>query len=86
MPAQSTHEAITKVVLGKPYGDFHRMRDEGWQRGLIHRFQLRHSAIGDISEAISRKDVNIIAVGLLHDLADWSPLTVIDLIEGRYVD
>lgn len=84
MAWQTTHEAITKRIFGKPYPEYHQFRDEGWQRGPIHHLSLRHSPIGDILEAWRRRDKTIIGVGLLHDLADYSPLTIIDFLQGKY--
>lgn len=84
MAWQTTHEAITKAVFGNPYSEYHRFRDEGWQRGLIHHLQIRHSPIGDIVEAWRRRDIRIVGVGLLHDLTDYSPLTIRDFIQGKY--
>lgn len=84
MAWQTTHENITRGIFGKPYSEYHKFRDEGWQRGPIHHFSLRHSFLGDMVEARRRKDIKIIAVGLLHDLTDYSPLTIIDFMMGKY--
>lgn len=80
----TTHEAVTKAVFGDPYTEYHEFRDDGWQRGPIHHLRLRHSLIGDIMEARRRKNKKIFLVGLLHDLTDYSPATIIDFMRGKY--
>ena len=80
----TTHQAVTKAIFGNPYTEYHQFRDEGWQRGPMHHLTLRHSLIGDVMEARHRKDMTILLVGLVHDLTDYSPLTIIDFIGGKY--
>lgn len=83
MAWQDTHERITKAVLGNPYSEYHRFRD-GNPVGIRHHFTIRHSLIGDFIEAKRRKDAKIILVGMLHDLTDLSPFTLIDYLKGKY--
>lgn len=84
MAWQDTHERITKAAVGNSYSDYHRFRDGNWQMGLAHHFTIRHSFIGDLIEATRRKDAKIVLVGFLHDITDFSPLTVIDFLKGKY--
>lgn len=80
----TTHEAITRIIFGDPYSEYHRFRDAGWEMGAVHHLLVRHSPIGDLIEAWRRRDPRIIGVGLVHDLTDYSPLTLIDMLQGKY--
>ena len=84
MPWQDTHEAITRALFGQPYPEFHRERGKGGEYGPIHRFFPRHGPLFDVGEALRTGDPKMLLVGLAHDLADWSPLTIGDFLRGKY--